>query len=717
MKDDKRTKEQLQSELKALRLKVAELEATEAVRKLTEEKLRQSEASLANAQRIARLGNWDWDIVKNDLRWSDEIYRIFGLTPQEFGATYEAFLNSVHHDDREFVKRSVDEALRREKGYSIDHRILLPDGTERIVHEQAEVTFNKDGEPIRMAGTVQDVTEHKRTEVELKKLSTVIEHSVNIVFITNKDGIIEYVNPIFEQVTGWSKEEAIGKTPNILSSGETTRAEYEELWGTITAGKTWRGSFKNKRKDGQPYWGNGVITPIKNDKGEITHFLAVQEDITEKRISEEMARYLASYDALTGLINRTRFMELLNGWIHLNPDSPGVLLLLNIDEFKFINDIYGHGLGDEILHFVAGFLQSAVKEQYRKKNGEAVLARMGGDEFAVFLPYFKDREGIDLCERIRVMIGDSRPVAGDIRITASAGIALYPGHSATAVGLLAKADAAIARAKEDGRNRCHIFRPEDMYLENIHLRIKEKERIQRALMEDRFVPWFQPILNLKDNKVHHYEALARMKDEKGGVLLPEVFIDTAERFGLIGAIDRIITEKTMIYQAEKGRQKKDISFGMNLSGKELGDEELLPLLKSKISETGADPSRLIFEITETAAIHNLDIAVKFINALKTMGCRFSLDDFGVGFTSFVYLKRMQVDYIKIDGSFVRRLHKSQDDQHIVKAITDVAKSMGIKTVAEFVETKKTLKLLKEYGVDYAQGYLIGKPRPELLKDR
>ncbi|MBI4745033.1 MAG: EAL domain-containing protein [Deltaproteobacteria bacterium] len=690
MKDDKKTKEQLQHELKALRLKVAELEATEAVRKLTEEKLRKSEASLANAQRIARLGNWDWDIVNNELAWSDEIYRIFGVEPREFAATYKAFLEYVHPDDRELVKKAVDVALSGGEDYSIDHRIVLPDGAIRIVHERAEVVFDASCEPVRMIGTAQDVTEHKKIEEELRKLSMAIEHSVNIVFITDKEGNIEYVNPMFEKVTGWDRVDVIGKTPRILGSGETTGAEYEELWKTIDAGKTWRGSFKNKRKDGRPYWGNGVITPINNEKGEITHFLAVQEDITERRISEERASYLASHDELTGLVNRIRFIELLNGWIYVRTHSPGVLLLLNIDDFKLINDVYGHGLGDELLRSMAGFLQSLLKEseaQYIKTSGEIIAGRMGGDEFAVFLPYFGEREGTDLAERIRGMVEASRPVDGDIHITVSAGVALYPGHSATASGLLAKAGAAVSRAKENGRNRCHLYCPGDMYLENIYSRLAEKAAIQKALSDDRFVPWFQPILCLKDNKAHHYEALARMRDEKGSILLPEVFIDTAERFGLIGAIDRVITEKTMICQAEMGRQKKHVSFGMNLSGKDLGDEDILLFLQSRI---------------------------KFISELKAMGCRFSLDDFGVGFTSFVYLKKMQVDYIKIDGFFVRRLHENKDDQHIVKAITDVAKSMGIKTVAEFVENEETLRLLREYGVDYAQGYLIGKPGPELL---
>lgn len=671
--------------------------------------------SLANAQRIAKLGNWDWDIVNNSLYWSDGIYRIFGLSPQEFGATYEAFLNSVHPDDREFVQRAVDEALHEKKPYAIDHRIVLPDGDIRIVHEHGEVVLDESGRPIRMTGTLQDVTEHKEAEAELAKLSAAIEHSVNVIFITDVKGTIEYVNPMFEEATGWSKEEAIGQNPKILSSGETTKAEYEELWKTVTSGKTWRGIFKNKKKSGEFYWGIGVITPIKDEKDEITHFLAVQEDITEKKKAEERAQYLAFSDELTGLLNRTRFTELLHEWIRTWSNREGVFLLINIDGFKMINDTYGHGIGDKLLSHVAGLIEGAVKGN-TVSNGsgsEILIGRTGGDEFALFLPNTGVTEGMETAELIRKKVAESHFMEVPVSATLSIGAVCYPEHGVTIKELFTKVDAALSRAKEMGRNRCHIYRPEDRDLENIHSRMKEKVAIQVALAKDRFIPWFQPILNLKDDKIDHYEALARMRNEDGSILFPGEFIDTAERFGLIGTIDRIITEKTMRLQADSIRHGKDISFSMNLSGKNLGDEELLSFLKSKIVETGADPSHLIFEITETAAVHDLGRALKFINALKSMGCRFSLDDFGVGFTSFVYLREMQVDYIKIDGYFIKKLHESPDDQFLVKAITDVAKGMGIKTVAEFVEEKETIKLLKEFGVDYAQGYYIGKPGPEL----
>lgn len=678
--------------------------------------LKESEASLANAQRIAHLGNWDWDIVKNELYWSDEIYRIFGLSPHEFGATYEVFLNLVHPDDRELVKKSVNEALSGKKSYSIDHRILLPNGSERIVHELAEVKFDEAGKAVRMIGAVQDITEHKQADMELKKLLGVIEHSVNIVFITDVKGNIEYVNSTFEKVTGWAREEAIGQNPRILSSGKTSKAEYEDLWRTILAGKTWRGVFNNKKKNGHYYWSSSIISPIKNERGEITHFLAMQEDITERKKMEERVQYLATYDSLTGLVNRAKFIESVDECLSRQPQTgkqAGILMLIGVDHFALINDTYGHGVGDRLLQSVADVLLSTLKGANRHLC--KAIGRLGGDEFALFHPHLNPQKGMEEAEGIRKKIEEIRLPGASVHQTASIGVVHYPTHGDTARELLTMTDAAMRRAKGMGRNKSHFYRPEDKDLEKIHSRLSEKERIIKAISEDRLLPWFQPILNLKAG-ISHYEALARLRDEDGNILSPAVFIDTAERFGLIGTIDNIIAEKTMRLQAEMGQNGRYLTFGMNLSGKDIGDEEFLSRLQSKISETKADPNYLIFEITETAAVHEMEKAKRFIKALKSMGCRFSLDDFGVGFTSFTYLKELDVDYIKIDGSFIRRLHENYNDQLFVKAIVDVARGMGIKTVAEFVESEETLQLLKEYGVDYAQGYLIGKPGPELLKD-
>lgn len=702
-------------------IKIA-IDVSEYVR--TEKTLRESEARLAEAQRIASLGNWDWDILNNNLWWSDEIYRIFGLMPNEFEANYEAFLKLIHPEDLEFIRNAVDQALYERKPYSIDHRIVLKDGRERIVHERAEVTFDDSGRPVRMIGTVQDVTDFKKTEHELKKFLTVIEQSVNLVFITDTEGVIEYVNPMFEEITGYSTDDAIGQKPSMLKSGETPREEYQILWDNIKSGKTWRGILKNRKKNGDYYWANNVVSPIKNEKGKIMQFLAIQEDITEKRNAEDRIKHLISYDTLTGLFNRTQFIQLLNCWIEeaRTLNKKGALILIDLDHFRIINDIQGHARGDMVLNSVAAILENTIQEYYGSINkpnqlDRYITAHLDSDEFAAFLPECDEKGGLAAAEKIRTSLEDMRLLDLPARVTASIGVAVYPIHGETASDILKRADVAIYKAKDMGKNICRVFSPEDRDLEKIYHRLEWKERILNALEEDRFEPWFQPILDLKKEKICHYETLARMRDKEGSIISPAIFIEMAERFKITDLIDKLIIRKAMRLQAEKRSEGAEFNISINLSGRDLGSEEFLNFIQSQIAETGVDPAHLIFEITETEAVHNMDNAIKFIKAVKDIGCHFALDDFGVGFSSFLYLKMMLVDYIKIDGTFIRALHENPVDQLFVKSIANVARGMGVKTIAEFVETQESLDLLHEFGIDYAQGYLIGKPAPDYFAHR
>jgi diguanylate cyclase (GGDEF)-like protein/PAS domain S-box-containing protein len=673
--------------------------------------------SLLTAQRIARIGNWEWDIAENTLSWSDEIYRIFGRQPQEFEATYEEFLRSIHPDDRSFVTDSVNKALYENAPYNIVHRVIRPGGDVIFVNEQGEVFFDESNKPVKMIGTVQDVTELKKTEAELKRLARIIDEIINIVIITDDNGNIEYVNSAFERITGYSKDEAMGKNPRILASGETPPEHYKNLWNTIRLGKTWRGVFRNKKKNGDFYWANGFISPIKNEWGDITNYLAIQEDITDKMRSEERLRYLSAYDSVTGIMNRSRFVETLSDWFQ--PESSGkygVLIQINIDGFKLINDTYGHSIGDQFLKNFAEFIAESAKELdlFHKPEKESMTGRLGGDEFAVFLFFRGEKEGTDFAEELRKKVERYRFLNDSIRVTVSIGIALYPSHSSTAGELLSIVNAATSRAKELGQNRCYLFRQEDTSLEKSYSSFEEKKQIISAMEEDRFVPWFQPILDLKTDEVHHYEALARLMANDGTILPPSSFIFTAERYGLISGIDRIITEKTMSIQAQLSRLGRKVSFSMNLSGRHLGDTEMLKYLQNSIKESGADPDCIVFELTETAAVGDFRSAVDFVKELKDMGCKFSLDDFGVGFTSFVHLIEMEVDFIKIDGSFVRHLPERERDRMLVTTIAEMARGLGIKTIAEFVDRQEILPILRDFGVDYAQGYLIGKPAPTLL---
>ncbi|UMZ73643.1 GGDEF domain-containing phosphodiesterase [Natranaerofaba carboxydovora] len=562
-----------------------------------------------------------------------------------------------------------------------------------------------------------DITEKRRAEKDLKELDKIIDETINIVYITDYEGTIEYVNKKFEEVTGYSKQEALGKNPRILASGETKLSEYKYMWQEIKKGNTWRGLLKNKKKDGTYYWVNGFISPIRDENDNITNFLAIQEDITEKIAVEKQLNYLAEFDTITGMFNREHFLKLLDDYLNNDnlKNEEAALLQINIDGFKLINDSFGHSVGDRFLKAFADYLEKQIEELdiITKPSKRSLTSRLGSDEFAIFIVSKGKNETIKLAENLRKNIEEHAFLNNALRVTVSIGISLFPEHGTSSNELLSKSSAAISHAREQGRNRYLMYREDDAYFENVESVLEEKQLIIKAIEEERFVPWFQPILDLSNNEISHVEALARLKMPDGEVLSPAAFIPTAERHGLISEVDKIITKKAIKMQSKLMQEGKIISFSMNLSGKYFEDEEMFNYLQDTIYQFDANPEHIIFEITETAAISNLSNAVSFVKKLKDMGCKFSLDDFGVGYTSFVHLIEMNVDYLKIDGTFIKNLPESKRNKVLVKTILDMSKSLDIKTVAEFVDREKTIEILRELGVDYAQGYFIGKPSPSL----
>jgi diguanylate cyclase (GGDEF)-like protein/PAS domain S-box-containing protein len=664
----------------------------------------------------------------NDNKWTMEFVsegalELTGYIPADIiGNAIVAYNDIVHPDDRDRVWDEVQGALKERDSFEFTYRIKTKDGREKWVWERGRGVFLSGGELEAIEGFVADITEHKLAEFQLKRLNFVIDNSIDVVFITDLNGVIEYVNPMFETVTGYSKDEAIGQTPRILASGNTTVEFYEDMWSMITSGHTWRGVFQNKKKSGEYYWGNGSIFPVRDDNGVITNFLAVQEDVTDKIRSEEEIERLATYDSLTGLLNRKSFVETLDKWIEQDGSAQktGAILMMDLDQFKLLNDTYGHGLGDELLRHFAKLFEVSLKNSenaaLKAVADDLIIGRTAGDEFSVFISQVGREDATEVAGLVRRVVDEFRFMDTDVQITCSIGVVLYPEQAVGVKDLFAKVDAAVYRAKELGGNRVHLFSDEDKVLENLHTSLHWKGRILKALAENRFEPWYQPIYDIKEKKIHHYEALVRMRSQDGNIIIPGAFIGVAESFGLITAIDKVVTEKTMRKQVELSRQGRAMTFCVNLSGKDMGDEDFLAFLRRKIDEIGVDPKYIVFEITETAAINDMSQAAAFIKELRSIGCRFSLDDFGSGLSSFQYLKELNVDYIKIDGAFVKKIVDDKNDRLFVKAIADIAKGMGIKTIAEFVESAEILEVLEELNVDYAQGYHLGKPEPVLLVD-
>ncbi|MBM3666105.1 MAG: EAL domain-containing protein [Actinobacteria bacterium] len=520
-------------------------------------------------------------------------------------------------------------------------------------------------------------------------------------------GAIESANPAAEQLFGYPSAELLGRSFTALLA-EPHNDEYSSYLRSFGAGE--RPAILNSPRELIGQRGDGSCFPLELTMTEavldVPVLVAVARDVTERRKAEDRLRRLADLDPLTGLYNRRRFEQELDGHIAYAAryGSGGSVLLLDLDNFKYANDSLGHRAGDELLGAVASLL----KGWLRKTD---VLARLGGDEFGMLL------HGVDIAktqaaaEELRALIGNNPFVIDrqSIRATVSVGIATVSREGMSANELIAQADHAKYKAKEAGRDRVSAFDPDSPIT---HEAIQVwSDRVREAVEKGRFVIHAQPILDLATDQVSQYELLISMRGEDGELVPPASFLDTAERFGLVQSLDRWVAQQAIRLIESHKRAGRDLVLEVNLSGKTLADPEFATGLGREMVRAGIESANLIFEVTETAAVADIEQARRFAESLTRMGCRFALDDFGSGFASFYYLKHLPIHVLKIDGEFVKDLPRSPNDQLIVSALVQVARGMGMKTVAEFVEDEETLTILKRLGVDYGQGYFIGRPAP------
>ncbi|MCW9012241.1 MAG: EAL domain-containing protein [Gammaproteobacteria bacterium] len=434
-------------------------------------------------------------------------------------------------------------------------------------------------------------------------------------------------------------------------------------------------------------------------------------DITDEKKREQQMIYLAEHDPLTGLINRRQFQDRLTHHVAYGKryGHNSCLLFIDLDQFKYINDTFGHAAGDTYLIQVAEVLAHAVRDT-------DILGRLGGDEFGVVLPFTDEEEACLVAANLLTALAEKNWTYNgeNVLIRASIGITNFPSEDKTPSELLAEADTAMYAAKSLGRNRYHVYREHDSGKERMQEKLQSESLIRLAFKNNYFVLDYQPIVCLVTGKVQHHEALLRIKKQDGEIIGPGEFIDTAERFGLIGDIDRWTFTQVIqiIHQSLQDKRIKDIA--VNLSGNNLDDMKFHTWIEEMLNNFSGVSNHLIIEITETAAIKNIISARGFIDSMLAMGVRFAIDDFGVGFSSFHYIKTLPVAYIKIDGSFVRQLHADTVDRVFVQATVDIAKSLGISTIAEFVENEEIVSILKDVGADFGQGYYLGKPDPEFV---
>lgn len=557
-------------------------------------------------------------------------------------------------------------------------------------------------------------------QVERERAQITLESIGDGVITTDVEGTIVYMNPAAESLTHWKSGQASGLPLAALFNllDENDRRDSSALIEHILGGRLRRGSADNKliqRLDGTTVSVNLVGTPIYSD-GAICGAVLVLHDMTQERQYLASLSWQAAHDPLTGLVNRSEFESRLEQVLNAVSFEPGqhCLMFLDIDQFKLVNDTSGHGAGDELLRHLCSVLPANLRE------GDT-LARLGGDEFGILLVDCPATEAHAIAETLRQLVQDlhfvwkGRPFV----TTVSIGLVHLGAAPLTLEASLRAADMACYMAKEKGRNRIQVYHADDSELSTRSGEMAWIQRLHVALEENRFCLYAQEIAALnqdEDDGMRHIEILLRLRDESGRMISPDSFIPAAERYGLMTTLDRWVVRNVfkLIGQCASGarRGRPQALCAINLSGSSIGDDAFLEYLKLQFRTFNVAPSMICFEITETSAIADLSSAIRFIEELKALGCWFSLDDFCSGMSSFAYLKHLPVDFLKIDGSFVKDMLDNPVNRAMVQVINNIGHVMGKRTIAEFVETEQIEVELKEIGVDYAQGYLIG--RPEML---
>ena len=607
--------------------------------------------------------------------------------------------------------RKLEEGTNALKRGELDYRINI-----KSADEIGDVANAFDSLAEHLSETQQQLEQkHNQLERETRYLQTLLNGIDAVVVEAKIPGYqFSYVSQEAENLLGFSMDEWLETDfwarqiyPEDRAWMEKTLEENSKERGSFTV------DFRMIHKLGHVLWVRAINNVEINNKGDaIIRGLIL--DIMEQKTAEDRIVYLAEHDSLTGLINRRRFQEELERSIAFTQryKQQGALLFIDLDQFKYINDTYGHQYGDEYLLDVSRRLAKVL----RKTD---ILGRLGGDEFGVIIPSVAEEETITVANALLGTLSQEMIECDNklIHISASIGIAFFPTQGYVASDLLAKADAAMYTAKNKGRSQYHIFSEDDDELWNMQAKIHWEERIRWALEKNRLLLHFQPVADLVNKEIVHYEVLLRMRGRDDELITPPAFIDTAERFGLIREIDRWVLRNAIKEQARRRDSGEEVTLAINISGRHFGSSEIMLLVKESMENYKADPTKLIFEVTETAAVENLSQAREFIDSLRSLGCRFALDDFGIGFSSFHYLRNLPVDYVKIDGSFVRNLHQDEEDRIFVKAMVDLASGLGITCIAEFVENGEIVTVLKELGVELGQGYHIARPQDDTISNK
>ena len=664
-------------------------------------------------------GIWDFDGDTKRINLSRRWKAMLGYDVDEEEVELDWY-NLVHPSDMARVQGKMREHLADKSNFFESvHRMRHQNGDWRWMSSRAKAVLDKNGRLIRLLGVEVDITERKLYEEALfreKESAQITLQSIGDGVITTDAACnVEYVNPVAEDLTGWKVDNGSGRPIDEIFRGfheETCEPLENPLSVAIRRDRAIKSVRPTLliRKDGNELYIESTASPIRDGKGNVTGGVLVFHDVSESRELNRRLSYHASHDILTGLVNRREFENRLERALKSARarETSYAVCYLDLDQFKIVNDSCGHSAGDALL----GQLGALLKSKIRWRD---TLARLGGDEFGVLLESCSLEEAMQTAESLRLAISEYKFMWDErsFRLGVSIGVVPITADNEDVAALLSAADSACAAAKEAGRNRIHSFQENDIDLMRRRREMQWAARINNALEENRFELYRQTIMPLQvDEQGAHYEILLRMRDENGGIISPGLFIEAAERYGITPGIDRWVIRSAFRWLVSEADERERLALcSINLSGQSLGDEKFLPFVIDQFQMSGLDATKICFEITETAAIASYSQANRFINALKELGCKFALDDFGTGLSSFGYLKHFPVDFLKIDGSFVKEILHDPIDREMVRSINEIGHLTGKKTIAEFAENEEIITMLRGMGVDYAQGYGVSEPKP------
>ncbi|WP_159878243.1 EAL and GGDEF domain-containing protein [Aquitalea denitrificans] len=678
-------------------------------KKAAERTLQSREQQLARVIEGSDQGYWDWNVQTDDFQVSLRWKAMLGYEPDAMDITRQVWLSHIHPEDLPLVEDTMQRHLDGlTPAYEMEMRCKsLRGGWRWILSRGRVVERDENGQPLMMSGTHTDITEHKIHALAQKEAAIVFDSSYEGIMVVSPARRITKVNTAFTRITGFAENEALGQSPGILSSGQHGPGFYQEMWSMVRQHDFWRGEIWNRRKNGDLYAELLSISVVRDQFGQIQHYIGIFSDITQLKAHEAELNRIANYDPLTGVPNRRLLSDRLEQALTRSrrKGQTCAVCFLDLDGFKTVNDLHGHESGDQLLIAVTERLKGVLR-------ADDTLARLGGDEFVLLL---SDLDGSDECIPIldRVLSAVSQEVIIDkacISTSASVGVTLYPQDDADADTLLRHADQAMYQAKEAGKNRYQLFDPESDRKAQLHRRTLES--LGRALQQQQFLLYYQPKVDLTDGRVIGVEALIRWRHPERGLLAPADFLPALQNSELEVTFGRWVLEESMAQAARWQEDSMAMAISVNISANYLLHPDFYSHLQQVMQRHPVvNPAQLELEVLESAALDDMEEALRVMQQCRALGVHFALDDFGTGYSSLTYLRKLPLDTLKIDQSFVLGMLDDADDLGIVAGVIQLATVFKRQVIAEGVETLEHGAALRQMGCSQVQGYGIAAPMP------